>query len=300
LAVGVRYRSDEIQPDGSVKGLRKYQAVGPSKGVDAITKKQAEIERDKFLAKLNAPTAEVAEKQVASTGVAFFGEIAKMYEEGYLKRTSQIARPTREKEEFYLRQYIVPKWGEYRLNQILPKAVEDWLHTAFDSWWTMHGVRAIMNRVFSHAEGHGMWEEGKRSPSSRAKLGKKTHSRERKILSFDETARVLPRLEEPNRLIIETCIATGARISEVLGLKWKHVNLDAATIKIEQRVWHQEIGRPKSDSSRRLLGIGDLGAISRQSGRGRSYTGGLRLPAKTCARETTLGLRRARRPPPSC
>ena len=40
---------------------------------------------------------------------------------------------------------------------------------------------------------------------------------------------MLTRLEEPNRLIIETCIATGARISEILGLKWKHVNLDADT-----------------------------------------------------------------------
>jgi integrase len=52
---------------------------------------------------------------------------------------------------------------------------------------------------------------------------------------------VLARLEDPNKLVIETCIATGARISEILGLKWKHVNLEAATIKIEQRVWHQEI-----------------------------------------------------------
>ena len=59
-------------------------------------------------------------------------------------------------------------------------------------------------------------------------------------------------------MIIETCIATGARISEVLGLKWKHVNLVAGTVKIEQRVWHQEIGQPKSEGSKRLLGIGDL------------------------------------------
>ena len=83
-------------------------------------------------------------------------------------------------------------------------------------------------------------------------------SDERKILSFDETARVLRRLEEPYKLIIEICIATGARISEVLGLKWRHVNLDAGTIKIEQRVWQQDIGRPKSEDSRTGLGIGDL------------------------------------------
>jgi integrase len=253
-----RYWHDEIQSDGSIRTLRKYQEVGSSKGHRAITKKEAEVERDKFLAKLNAPTVEVAIEQAAITGVAMFGEVAKMYEEGYLGRHHQIARPTREKEEFYLREYIVPKWGEARLNQIHPKAVEDWLQTTFDSWWTMHGVRAIMSRVFYYAEGHGLWEEGKRSPASKAKLGKKHYKYERRILSFEETARVLAHLEDTIRLIIEICIATGARISEVLGLIWKNVNLDAATIKIEQRVWHQDVGRPKSEDSKRILGIGDL------------------------------------------
>src|SRR5882762_1647597 len=65
-----RYWSDEIQPDGTIKTLRKYQSVGPSKGEEAITKKQAEVERDKFLAKLNAPTVEAAVEKVATTGVA--------------------------------------------------------------------------------------------------------------------------------------------------------------------------------------------------------------------------------------
>jgi integrase len=255
-----RYWSDDIQPDGTVKTLRKYQAVGLSKGDGSITKKQAEIERDKFLAKLNAPTMEVAAEHVAATGVAFFGEVAKMYEEGYLGRENQIAKPTRVKETFYLNEYIVPGWGRFRLNQIQPKAVEDWLHITFDSWWTMHGVRAIMSRIFYYAEGHGLWEEGRRSPASKAKLGKKRHRYERRILSFGETARVLALLEEPHKLVIETCIATGARISEVLGLQWKHVNIEAATIKIEQRVWHQDIGVPKSEDSRRVLGIGDLSA----------------------------------------
>jgi integrase len=253
-----RYWHDEIQSDGSTKTLRKYQEVGPSKGDGALTKRQAEIERDKFLAKLNAPTVEVAVEKVAITGVALFGEVAEMYEEGYLGRENQIAKPTRVKEKFYLTEYIVPRWGTLRLNQIQPKAVEDWLHTTFDSWWTMHGVRAMMSRIFYYAEGHGLWEEGKRSPASKAKLGKKHYKYERRILSFDETARVLARLEDTIRLIIEICIATGARISEVLGLIWKNVNLDAGTIKIEQRVWHQDVCRPKSEDSKRILGIGDL------------------------------------------
>ena len=62
------------------------------------------------------------------------------------------------------------------------QAVEDWLHTTFHSWWTMHGVRAIMGRIYDYAEGHGLWEEGKRTPVSRAKLGKKRHKYELRIL----------------------------------------------------------------------------------------------------------------------
>jgi len=214
-----RYYADDVQPDGSIKTIRKKHAVGLSRGDNKITKKQAEVERDKFLAKQNAPTVEAAVEQVAATGVALFGEVAKMYEEGYLGREMQIAKPTRVKEQFYLDKYIVPKWGGLRLSQIRPQAIEDWLHTTFDSWWTMHGVRAIMSRIYYYAEGHGLWEEGRRSPASRAKLGKRRYAYERRILSFEETARVLQHLEEPNKLIVETCIATGARISEVLGLK---------------------------------------------------------------------------------
>ena len=112
---------------------------------------------------------------------------ARRFASAYLGREIQIAKPTRVKEKFYLDEFIVPRWGKLRLNQIQPKAVEDWLHTTFDSWWTMHGVRAIMSRVFYYAEGHGLWEEGRRSPAGKAKLGKKRYKNERQILSFEET-----------------------------------------------------------------------------------------------------------------
>jgi hypothetical protein len=191
-----RYWADEAQPDGSVKTLRKYYEIGPSKGDGAISKKQAEIERDRFLSTLNAPNAEDAVQQLAATGVALFGEVAKLYEEGYLGRKNQISTPTREKEELYLHQYIVPRWGALRLNQVQTQAVEDWLHTTFDSWWTMHGVRAIMSRVYHYAEGHGLWEEGRRNPASKARIGKKRYKRERRILSFggDRARACLPNL----------------------------------------------------------------------------------------------------------
>lgn len=263
-----RYCAREIQPDGSIRTVRKYREVGPSKGRGSLTKRQAEDARDELLA-LIAPrekgaSCETADSEDEAPGAAVpsgpvpFGRLARLYMSGYLSRQNHVAEPTRQKEEFYIREYLLPKWGMDPAERIQSKAVEDWLHAAFSSWWTMHGVRGIMSRIYRHAEGHGLWPEGRPNPASKARLGRKRHKRERRILSFDETARVLARLGQPYRLIVQTCIATGARISEVLGLEWKHVDLEAGAIRIEQRVWQQQIARPKSEHSRRVLGLGDL------------------------------------------
>src|ERR1700687_1550835 len=44
-----RYREDELLPNGTIKIRRKFQTIGPSRGDGALTKKAAEVERDKFL-----------------------------------------------------------------------------------------------------------------------------------------------------------------------------------------------------------------------------------------------------------
>ena len=54
----------------------------------------------------------------------------------------------------------------------------------------------------------------------------------------------------------------------MLGLQWKHVDLEAGTIKIEQRVWHQDVDRAKTENSRRALGIGDLVERNKSEARG--------------------------------
>jgi len=40
-----RYRRDELLPDGSIKTTRKFHTIGPSRGENAIPKKQAEAKR---------------------------------------------------------------------------------------------------------------------------------------------------------------------------------------------------------------------------------------------------------------
>ena len=252
-----RYWDDVPQLDGSVKAVRKFQRVGLSKGDNKLSKKQAELERDKFLAKINKPV----EEKVAD-GLILFSKLIEKYillhVEAQIAGQYHLAKPTRLKYLQHLNQRILPKWGQRRLVEIFPDDVQQWLHETCDSWHMMNDLRGIMSGIFTKAEDWGYWPEGRRNPLSRVKIGGKRNVRPERILTREETLKVLARLTDPNLLILETAIATGARISEILGLTWKSVNLKDGVIQIVQRNWRGDIDEPKSRTSKRPLTLGYL------------------------------------------
>ena len=63
-----RYWHDDIQSDGSIRTVRKYHEVGPSKGEGALTKKQAEIDKKK--AELEKKQSEIDKRQQKSINEA--------------------------------------------------------------------------------------------------------------------------------------------------------------------------------------------------------------------------------------
>jgi integrase len=253
-----RYWDDVQQADGTMKTVRKFRVVGPSEGENRLSKKKAEVERDKFLATINKPT--VQEKVV--DGLVLFNKMVDKYKAAHVEAQVAgrylLAKPTREKYLLHLEQRIVPQWGNRRLCEINPDEVQEWLFETCDSWHMMNDLRGIMSGIYSKAEEWGYWPEGRRNPMSRVKIGEKWSVRPERILTEGETVRVLARLSDPNLLVIETAIATGARISEILGLKWLHVNLEDGVIRIVQRNWRGDIDDPKSKTSKRPLTLGYL------------------------------------------
>lgn len=254
----VRVWDDVRQPDGTIKAIRKLHVLGPSKGDNRLSKKLAELERDKILATLNKPTA--IEK--VRDGLVLMKHMVDKYRSTHVEAQVAgrfiLAKPTRHKYVIHLEQRIVPRWGEMRLCEIAPDEVQQWLFETCDSWHMMNDLRGIMSGIYTKAEDWGYWPEGRRNPMSRVKIGEKWSVRPERILTEEETVKVLARLADPNRLIIETAIATGARISELLGLKWKHVNLDDGILQIVQRNWRGDIDDPKSKTSKRPLTLGYL------------------------------------------
>jgi integrase len=64
------------------------------------------------------------------------------------------------------------------------------------------------------------------------------------------------RITTRNRAILHFAVATGLRASEIRGLEWRHIDLQAGTVRVEQRAdrWNQ-IGPTKSAAGRRTIEI---------------------------------------------
>src|SRR5208282_1019347 len=256
---GCGYWDDVLQADGTTKAVRRFHAVGPSKGENRLSKKQAEVKRDKFLATINKPTM----REKLADGLVLLSKMVEKYRAAHVEAEAAerflLAKPTRDKYIIHLEQRLVPQWGHRRLCEIKPDEVQAWLFTTCESWHMMNDLRGIMSGIYTKAEEWGYWPEGRRNPISRVKIGQKWSVRPERILTAAETVKVLARLNDPNLLVLETAIATGARISEILGLKWCHVDLQSGVLRIAQRNWRGDIDDPKSKTSKRPLTLGYLG-----------------------------------------
>ena len=157
-----RYREDGLLPNGTVQVRRKFHIIGSSRGEGALSKKQAEIERDKFLLDLNAaPTrceAAIAEQQPPEIGAIIFGRLAELWRKDYVDNPMvRLAQPTRDKYNMRLDTHILPRWKDARLADLEnSKAILDWLQHECTSWHMMIDLRNIMSGIITRAQEWGI------------------------------------------------------------------------------------------------------------------------------------------------
>ncbi len=96
--------------------------------------------------------------------------------------------------------------------------------------------------------------------------------REKHALMPEQIPRLLPLLLKPMRTMVLLGILTGLRMGEILGLRWKDLDLVSGQLRVEQAVYRGQVGSPKTKGSRRTLPlpqglIGVLTSFKAQSAR---------------------------------
>ena len=77
--------------------------------------------------------------------------------------------------------------------------------------------------------------------------------REKHVLSLAQMQVLLDHLREPCRTMVLLGLLTGMRIGEILGLRWKDVDLIAGELHVSQAIYRGSLNTPKTKGSRRIL-----------------------------------------------
>jgi len=152
---------------------------------------------------------------------------------------------TRSGYECYLKNWILPRWGNVRLAQVTPVAMEEWLDSIKRAKATRAKIRNLMSALFHHAM---RYEWVDRNP---IKLVRQSAKRERvpDVLELSELQLLLSRLELRERTLVLLDAATGLRVSELLALRWEDVDFKALELRVIRAIWHQVIGECKTEAS---------------------------------------------------
>jgi integrase len=133
---------------------------------------------------------------------------------------TRIAYSTRKAYEGYLRKWIEPRWGEYRLFEIRAVEVESWLKSLNRAPGTCCKIRNVMSLVFNHGRRHDLCD---RNPIQSVRQGAKRPTAP-DILTRDEVQGLLPNLRFRERTLVLLAVTTGLRRSESFALKWRDVD----------------------------------------------------------------------------
>jgi len=132
------------------------------------------------------------------------------------------AYATQDTYEGYLKKWILPRWRSYRLPDVKPVHVEQWLKSLSLAPGSKAKIRNIMSALYSHAI---RWEWATRNPITHVRQSAKR----RKIpliLSILQIKAFLSHLKEPCRTAVLLDASSGLRVGELLGLKWGDVDFE--------------------------------------------------------------------------
>ena len=171
--------------------------------------------------------------------------------------------------EEYVRRHAIPAIGQVALSKLTPQRLQqlyaDRLQVGL-SPSTVHHLHAVLRTALAQAE---RWELVARNVATLVDPPR-LERHEMRTLSPEE-ARVLLETVRGERLevLYVLALSTGMRQGELLGLRWRDVNLESGTLQVRQALHATRDGyifsEPKTHRSRRLIQLGQraVGALRR-------------------------------------
>jgi len=246
----IRYRVKVLEMgDGkpAIKRREKWVSLGPvASGLRAAQRKKAEIMRE-----VNAQCYTI------QSNIPFEDFLNVWRQEHYrgLKHTSQDYYDQR------IDRWILPALAGRKLGSIGPLDVSQILgamEAAGVARSTRIATRTILYTIFRRAKRWGYLQSAE-NPATDAEVGRSAGAaREQWTPTLEEARAVIGAADPDIALMLESVIWTGMRVSELLGLRCKSVDLARGVAYVVERQVRGDVDKPKSKNSTRPLPLGHL------------------------------------------
>lgn len=151
-------------------------------------------------------------------------------------------------------QHIAPTLGTARLAKLTAPMVTNFATNMMQSTSraTARKVLVSLRALLGHAQRHGLVAQNVAQVVRVAR--QQRHEEKVEILTPDEVRHLLAAVSDQWRPFLLLAVFTGLRASELRGLRWRDVDLEAARLTVDQRADEKGVmGSPKSASSRRTV-----------------------------------------------
>jgi integrase len=155
----------------------------------------------------------------------------------------------------FLRNHILPRWGEEPIQALQPRPVELWLRELLLSPKSKTHVRSLMHGLVEFAMWAGMLDLSRNPISLVRNVGATRSTRKARSLTASQFQALLKELDEPFATMALLSVCLGLRISEALALKWSDVDWLGSRLSVKRGIVNQQVSDVKTQGSARTFNL---------------------------------------------
>jgi integrase len=162
----------------------------------------------------------------------------------------------------YLRKWVLPRWGDQVALMIAPLDLENWLKelgrkSGLENQ-TRSKIRQVIGLVYKHAQRVGFLPRSEQANPIRFVRQSTASNFDPIILTPAQAFAIINQLGLMLRTLVLVTAATALRISEILALQWRDIDVENQCIYVRRAYVYGRFGKPKSKASKRPVPLHPL------------------------------------------
>ncbi len=155
----------------------------------------------------------------------------------------------------FLKNHILPKWGDTEIEAVQPRPVELWLRELALSPKSKTQVRSLMHGLVEFAMWAGMLDISRNPIGLVRNIGATRKVRKARSLTAEQFHALLKELQEPFATMALLSVCLGLRISEALVLRWADVDWLGSQMSVRRGIVNQIVGDVKTQGSAKTFNL---------------------------------------------